>query len=103
MSDPFWDELNASLPRARRGEPGWARLRSATLSRLRARCVAPRRLAGVLAAGLAAATLVFVLRGKPPTTAPTASMPAEDLEFLETAPLLEHLDELIDAPELDHA
>ncbi|MBI5245759.1 MAG: hypothetical protein HY923_01150 [Elusimicrobia bacterium] len=104
MSDPFWDDLNKALPRARRGEAGWAHQRAQVLALVRGGR-APRRAAGVLAAGLAAAALVLVFRHKPaaPPEAPSAAMPAEDLDFLESAPLLEHLDELEDAPELDHA
>ena len=104
MSDPFWDDLNKALPRARRGEAGWAHQRAKVLSLVRGGR-APRRAAGVLAAGLAAAALVLVFRNKPaaPPEAPSAAMPSEDLDFLESAPLLEHLDELEDAPELDHA
>ena len=105
MNDPFWNELDKALPRARRGEAGWAHQRAKVLSLLRAGSAAPRRFAGVLAAGLAAAGLVFVFRSKPAAPPDTASavMPSEDIDFLESAPLLEHLDELMDAPELDHA
>ncbi len=106
MSDPFWDDLNKALPRARRGEPGWAHQRGKVLSLLRGGGAAPRRVAGLLAAGTLAAGLILVLRNKPatpPETPPTASMPADDLDFLEMTPLLEHLDELEDAVELDNA
>lgn len=106
MSDPFWDDLNEALPRVRRGEPGWAHQRGKVLSLLRGGARAPRRLAGLLAAGALAAALVLVFRNKPeapPETQPTASMPAEDVDFLEMTPLLEHLDELEDAVELDKA
>ena len=105
MSDPFWDELNKALPRARRGEPGWARARAGVRSLLH-EGRAPRRLASLVAAGALAAALVLVFRGKParpPEAPPSASMPADDLDFLEATPLLERLDELQDAPELDHA
>ena len=106
MSDPFWDGLNKALPRVRRGEPGWAHQRGKVLSLLRGGARAPRRLAGLLAAGTLAAALVLVFRSRPappPEAPPTASMPADDLEFLEMTPLLEHLDELEDAVELDKA
>ena len=105
MNDPFWDELNKALPRTRRGEPGWAHQRAKVMSLLRTGSAAPRRVAGMLAAGLAAAALVFVFRSKPIILpeAPSASVPTEDLDFLEHAPLLEHLDELMDAQVLDHA
>jgi hypothetical protein len=104
VSDPFWDELNRALPRARRGEAGWSHLRAQVLALARGDR-APRRAAGVLAAGLAAAALVLVFRHIPPPApeAPAAFMPSENLDFLESAPLLEHLDELEDATELDHA
>ena len=55
-----------------------------------------------LAAGLAVAAVV-VLRVNDRQTQALASVPMEDLEFLEQAPLLEHLDVLLDAEELDHA
>lgn len=106
MSDPYWEDLDRALPRVRRGEPGWAHQREQVLARLHADARAPRRLAGLLAAGAVAAALAFVLRTKPavPLPAPpSASMPSDDLDFLETTPLLEHLDEIMDAPELDHA
>ena len=104
MSDPFWDDLNKALPRARRGEPGWAHQRARVMSMLHGGARAPKRLAALLAAGTVAVALAFVLRGKPaPEAPPTASMPGDDLDFLETTPLLEHLDELQDAVELDRA
>lgn len=106
MSDPFWDDLNKALPRARRGEAGWAHQRGKVLSLRRGGARAPRRLAGLVAAGAAAAALALVFQLKPtapPVAPPSASMPADDLDFLETAPLLEHLDELEDAAELDRA
>ncbi len=106
MSDPFWGDLNDSLPRVRRGEPGWAHQRSKVLALTRGGLRAPRRLAGLLAAGVFAGALALVLRVKPaaPVSAPpSASMPSDDLDFLEAAPLLENLDELEDSPELDHA
>ncbi len=106
MKDPFWDELNEALPKARRGEPGWAHQRARVLAALRGGSRTPRRLAGLVAAGALAAGLVFILqikRAPVPEPPPSASMPSDDLDFLEAAPLLEHLDELQDAPELDHA
>jgi hypothetical protein len=106
MSDPFWDDLNKALPRARRGEPGWALRRGQVLSLLHEAARAPRHLAGLLAAGALAAVLVLALHRKParaPEAPPSASMPADDLDFLEATPLLEHLDEIQDAAELDHA
>lgn len=106
MSDPFWDDLNKALPRARRGEPGWAHQRGKVLSLLRTGTRASRPLTGLLAAGTLAAGLFLVLHKKPaptPDAAPMASMPSDDLDFLEMTPLLEHLDELEDAVELDRA
>lgn len=105
MNDPFWDELDKALPRVKRGEPGWAHQRGKVLSLARGEGRAPRRAAGLLAAGLAGAALVLVFRSRPaaPPEARSTAMPSEDLDFLEAAPLLEHLDDLLDAPELDHA
>ena len=106
MSDPFWDDLNKALPRARRGEPGWAHQRGKVLSLLRAGTRASRPLTGLIAAGALAAGLFLVLHKKPaptPEAPPMASMPSDDIDFLEMTPLLEHLDELQDAVELDHA
>ncbi|MEK7390182.1 MAG: hypothetical protein AAB036_10850 [Elusimicrobiota bacterium] len=103
MSDPFWDDLDKALPRARRGEPGWEHQRGKVLALLRGQARAPRRLAGLLAAGTVTVALAFVLRDKPaPDAPPTAAMPSDELDFLEETPLLEHLDQLQDAPELDH-
>lgn len=105
MSDPFWDELNKALPRTRRGEPGWAHQRAQVRSLLHGGTRA-RAIGSLLAAGMAAAALVLAFRDKPalsPEALSAASMPADDLDFLETASLLEHLDELQDAVELDPA
>lgn len=108
MSDPFWDDLNKALPRSRRGEPGWAHQRGKVLSLLRGGGRPPRRLAGLITAGTLAAGLFLMLHKKPepapmPEAPPMASMPSDDIDFLEMTPLLEHLDELQDAAELDHA
>ncbi len=106
MSDPFWDDLNKALPRARRGEPGWAHQRGKVMSLLRGGARESRRLTGLLAAGALAAGLFLVLHKKPapaPELPPMASMPSDDLDFLEMTPLLEHLDELQDAVDLDRA
>ncbi len=104
MSDPFWDGLDKHLPRARRGEAGWAHQRAKILAAARGEARAPRRLAAGLAAGLALGALTLaVLRRPVVTDPPAASAPAEELEFLESAPMLDHLDELLDATELDAA
>lgn len=101
MSDPFWDRLDDALPRARRGAPGWAHQRAKVLTAVRAPAPALRgRVAGLLAAGVAAAALAFVLRRTPPPPA-AAPLMTEEIEFLDSAPMLENLDELLDAPELD--
>ncbi len=101
MSDPFWDELNSSLPRAKRGEAGWAHQRSKVMGALRGGPAPRRGAARALAVGLAAAALLVALARRP--AAPPAHVPSEDLEFFESAELLENLDELIDSPELDKA
>lgn len=104
MSDPFWDDLDAALPRPRRGEANWAHRRAAVLALARGKGRAPRRLAAGLAAGLALAAMTFAVLRRPPAPAPPAAVtPAEDLDLLESAPMLENLDELLDATELDHA
>ena len=105
MSDPFWDDLDKTLPQVHRGEPGWAHQRGKVMSLLRAGGNARQRVAALVAAGAFAAALAVVLRERPVqiSTPPIASMPTDDLEFLETAPLLENLDELQDATELDRA
>lgn len=103
MSDPFWDDLDAALPRDRRPEPHWARRRAKVRAALSATRW-PRRAASVLAAGMAAAALALLLRRPAPPPVPAAPTAlAEDLEFLEAAPLLENLDEIMDSPELDNA
>jgi hypothetical protein len=76
------------------------------MSLLRGGTRSPRRLAGLLAAGALAAGLFLVLHRKPaptPDAPPMAAMPSDDIDFLEMTPLLEHLDELQDAVELDRA
>ncbi|MDX6769915.1 MAG: hypothetical protein SF051_10305 [Elusimicrobiota bacterium] len=104
MSDPFWDELGRSLPRPRRGEAGWSRRRAEILSSVRGEARAPRRVAAGLAAGLAMTVVAFaVLRRPLPQDPPAAAVPAEELDLLEAAPMLDHLDELLDATELDPA
>lgn len=103
MSDPFWDELGKALPRPRRGEPGWAARRAAILSAAKGRRRESPRLAAGLAAGLAMAALTFaVLRRPTGVPAPAPGAP-EELEMLENEGLLEHLDILLEAEELDAA
>lgn len=103
MSDPFWRDVDAALPRTRRGEPGWARLRGRVLALARGEEVQARRWPAALAAGLALGAIVLTLGRPPAAPAGLRGVPSEDLEFLEHAPLLESLDELLDAPELDRA
>lgn len=104
MSDPFWDDVNKALPRARHGEPGWAHQRAKVMSLLRTGTRSSRPLTGLITAGALAGGLFLVFHKKSvPETPPMASMPSDDIDFLEMTPLLEHLDELEDAAELDHA
>ena len=103
MSDPFWDELDKALPRHKRGEPGWAHQRAKILAAVRGER-APQRLAAGLAGGLVLAALTFaVIRRPSPVETPSAEVQTEDLDMLESESMLDHLDELIDATELDRA
>lgn len=104
MSDPFWDEVDAALPRVRRGESSWASRRAQVRSLSRGGKPVRLSPAGVLAASLAAAALALIIqRSLSPSPSPLSepAIIAEDMDFLESAPLLEHLDVLLDAPELD--
>lgn len=103
MSDPFWDELGNALPRPRRGEPGWAQRRRDILAAAKGGPRETPRLAAGLAAGLVVAALTFAVLRRPlavPSPAPGAP---EELEMLENEGLLEHLDILLEAEELDAA
>ena len=103
MSDPLWDELDKSLPRIKRGEQGWAHQRAKILSAARGQR-APQRLAAGLAGGLVLAALTFAVIRRPAVVeTPAVSVPADDLDMLESESMLDHLDELLDATELDRA
>lgn len=104
MSDPFWDDLDQSLPRHKRGEAGWSHQRAKILSTVRGEAAPARRLTAGLAAGLAVAALTFaVVRRDLPEPPPAAHAPADELELMEHAHMLDHLEILLEAEELDPA
>lgn len=102
MSDPFWDEVDRQLPRHRRGAEGWAHRRKSILAAVKGEKAPRPRLAAGLAAGVVMAALTFAVLRKP-AAPPPAPAPSEDVEMMEAAPMLDYLDELIDAVELDKA
>jgi hypothetical protein len=104
MSDSFWDGLDRRLPRPRGGPAAWSSRRARILAAVRGESPAPGRATVGLAGGLVMAALAFaVLRGPGPATPPTAAAPSEELELMEAVPMLEDLDVLLDATELDPA
>lgn len=103
MSDPFWDELGRALPRPRRGGPGWAARRASILAAVRGDAPPRPRLAAGLAAGALMAALTFAVLRRPVTAPAPAPGAPEELEMLEAETMLEHLDILLEASELDAA
>jgi hypothetical protein len=103
VSDPFWDELGKALPRHRRGEPGWADRRRAILAAARGEGSPRPRMAAGLAAGALMAALTFAVLRRPVIAPPPAPGAQEELEMLESESMLEHLDILLEATELDAA
>jgi hypothetical protein len=103
VSDPFWDELGRALPRHRRGEPGWAQRRRAILAAVRGDASPRPRMAAGLAAGALMAALTFAVLRRPATAPVPAPGAPEELQMLEDESMLEHLDILLEAAELDAA
>ena len=103
MSEPFWDELGKALPRPRRGEAGWGHRRAAILSAAKGVASPRPRMAAGLAAGALMAALTFAVLRRPVTAPAPAPGGQEELEMMEAVPMLDHLDELLDAVELDGA
>ena len=100
MNDEFWNRL-ASLAQARRSEAFWSAQRRRVFARLHGRSPRWLPVPALAAAAIFAGLVLWRRSARPP--APPAVVPAQQWEFLESIDMIDHLDVLRNARELDRS